>query len=194
MGTPLAAPLSAVPAALGLPWGLLSLDGRVEPLCGGQVRAGQPPDPTVLSPAGYGTVAFDGTPSYGHTPSHHAAQFTNHSFKHEDPMSQQPSLGNGSPARGWEAAAARANPVPFSAGDQQYSVPPPVYGCHTPTDSCTGSQALLLRTPYNRYLRLAPFSLPSFRFGCCSGCSAAGRVAPTAFFCSGKRRSGLLSS
>ncbi|KAM4617901.1 Wilms tumor protein isoform 6-T6 [Discoglossus pictus] len=34
-------------------------------------------------------------------------------------------------------------------GDQQYSVPPPVYGCHTPTDSCTGSQALLLRNPYN---------------------------------------------
>lgn len=28
-----------------------------------------------------------------------------------------------------------------------------MYGCHTPTDSCTGSQALLLRTPYNRYLR-----------------------------------------
>ncbi|XP_063189007.1 Wilms tumor protein isoform X2 [Chroicocephalus ridibundus] len=75
---------------------------------------------------GYSTVAFDGTPSYGHTPSHHAAQFTNHSFKHEDPISQQPSLG-----------------------DQQYSVPPPVYGCHTPTDSCTGSQALLLRNPYN---------------------------------------------
>ncbi|XP_039392283.1 Wilms tumor protein isoform X5 [Mauremys reevesii] len=75
---------------------------------------------------GYSTVAFDGTPSYGHTPSHHAAQFTNHSFKHEDPISQQTSLG-----------------------DQQYSVPPPVYGCHTPTDSCTGSQALLLRTPYN---------------------------------------------
>ncbi|XP_072195009.1 Wilms tumor protein isoform X2 [Excalfactoria chinensis] len=80
----------------------------------------------IRNQAGYGTVAFDGTPSYGHTPSHHAAQFTNHSFKHEDPMSQQPSLG-----------------------DQQYSVPPPVYGCHTPTDSCTGSQALLLRTPYN---------------------------------------------
>ncbi|XP_060118634.1 Wilms tumor protein isoform X2 [Heteronotia binoei] len=71
---------------------------------------------------GYGTVAFDGTPSYGHTPSHHAAQFTNHSFKHEDPIGQQTSLG-----------------------DQQYSVPPPVYGCHTPTDS----QALLLRSPYN---------------------------------------------
>nr|XP_005312680.1 Wilms tumor protein homolog isoform X2 [Chrysemys picta bellii] len=77
---------------------------------------------------GYSTVAFDGTPSYGHTPSHHAAQFTNHSFKHEDPISQQTSLG-----------------------DQQYSVPPPVYGCHTPTDSCTGSQALLLRTPYNSH-------------------------------------------
>ncbi|KAM7327642.1 hypothetical protein ACRRTK_014009 [Alexandromys fortis] len=76
---------------------------------------------------GYSTVTFDGAPSYGHTPSHHAAQFPNHSFKHEDPMSQQGSLG-----------------------EQQYSVPPPVYGCHTPSDSCTGSQALLLRTPYSR--------------------------------------------
>ncbi|XP_061057528.1 Wilms tumor protein isoform X1 [Eubalaena glacialis] len=75
---------------------------------------------------GYSTVTFDGTPSYSHTPSHHAAQFPNHSFKHEDPMGQQGSLG-----------------------EQQYSVPPPVYGCHTPTDSCTGSQALLLRTPYS---------------------------------------------
>ncbi|KAM5137866.1 Wilms tumor protein isoform 4-T4 [Mantella aurantiaca] len=77
---------------------------------------------------GYSAVAFDGTPSYGHTPSHHTAQFPNHSFKHEDPMTQQSSLG-----------------------DQQYSVPPPVYGCHTPTDSCTGSQALLLRSPYNSH-------------------------------------------
>ncbi|XP_063800536.1 Wilms tumor protein isoform X3 [Pseudophryne corroboree] len=77
---------------------------------------------------GYSAVAFDGTPSYGHTPSHHTAQFSNHSFKHEDPISQQTSLG-----------------------DQQYSVPPPVYGCHTPTDSCTGSQALLLRSPYNSH-------------------------------------------
>lgn len=56
--------------------------------------AGAPANPAVLSPPGYGTVAFDGTPSYGHTPSHPAAQFTNHSFKHEDPISQQPSLGN----------------------------------------------------------------------------------------------------
>ncbi|XP_075044150.1 Wilms tumor protein isoform X3 [Mixophyes fleayi] len=77
---------------------------------------------------GYSAVAFDGTPSYGHTPSHHTAQFSNHAFKHEDPISQQTSLG-----------------------DQQYSVPPPVYGCHTPTDSCTGSQALLLRSPYNSH-------------------------------------------
>ncbi|KAI4537344.1 hypothetical protein MG293_012207 [Ovis ammon polii] len=77
---------------------------------------------------GYSTVTFDGTPSYGHTPSHHAAQFPNHSFKHEDPMGQQGSLG-----------------------EPQYSVPPPVYGCHTPTDSCTGSQALLLRTPYSSH-------------------------------------------
>lgn len=48
----------------------------------------------VVLLAGYGTVAFDGTPSYGHTPSHHAAQFANHSFKHEDPIGQQTSLGN----------------------------------------------------------------------------------------------------
>lgn len=135
------------------------------------------PEPAVLSPAGYGTVAFDGTPSYGHTPSHHAAQFTNHSFKHEDPMSQQPSLGNGCrpERRGAGRRPRHGLTCPaFSAGDQQYSVPPPVYGCHTPTDSCTGSQALLLRTPYNRYLRLAPFPLPSVRAGCCSGSSSAG--------------------
>lgn len=42
-------------------------------------------------------MAFDGPPSYGHAPSHHAAQFSNHSFKHEDPIAQQTSLGN-SPA------------------------------------------------------------------------------------------------
>lgn len=50
---------------------------------------------TLLSAAslGYSTVTFDGAPSYGHTPSHHAAQFPNHSFKHEDPMGQQGSLG-----------------------------------------------------------------------------------------------------
>lgn len=52
-------------------------------------------DPVVLL-AGYGTVAFDGAPSYGHTPSHPGAQFTNHSFKHEDPIGQQTPLGNGS--------------------------------------------------------------------------------------------------
>lgn len=105
MGRPPAAPLPAVPAALGAaPGGSLTRRPRGAALRrAGAGRAAS--DPTVLSPAGYGTVAFDGTPSYGHTPSHHAAQFTNHSFKHEDPMSQQPSLGNGSrPARrgaGW---------------------------------------------------------------------------------------------
>ncbi|KAM4018058.1 Wilms tumor protein isoform 5-T5 [Anomaloglossus baeobatrachus] len=106
-----------------------------------QAQAGQPrmfPNAPYLSNClenqqsirnqGYSAMAFDGTPSYGHTPSHHTAQFTNHSFKHEDPISQQTPLG-----------------------DQQYSVPPPVYGCHTPTDSCTGSQALLLRSPYNSH-------------------------------------------
>ncbi|XP_005991290.1 Wilms tumor protein homolog isoform X2 [Latimeria chalumnae] len=75
---------------------------------------------------GYSTMTFDGTPGYGHTPSHHTTQFTNHSMKHEDSIGQQTAIA-----------------------DQQYPVPPPVYGCHTPSDSCTGSQALLLRTPYN---------------------------------------------
>lgn len=56
---------------------------------------GLPVDAVPLSsaPTGYSTVTFDGTPSYGHTPSHHAAQFPNHSFKHEDPMGQQGTLG-----------------------------------------------------------------------------------------------------
>ncbi|XP_072519423.1 WT1 transcription factor a isoform X1 [Salminus brasiliensis] len=75
---------------------------------------------------GYGAVAFDGATNYGHTPSHHASQYPNHPFKHEDPIPQQSNMG-----------------------EQQYPVPPPVYGCHTPSDSCTGSQALLLRNPYN---------------------------------------------
>ncbi|XP_078112291.1 WT1 transcription factor a isoform X8 [Sander vitreus] len=75
---------------------------------------------------GYSTVAFDGAGNYGHTPTHHSSQFSNHSFKHEDALTQQSTMA-----------------------EQQYPVPPPVYGCHTPSDSCTGSQALLLRNPYN---------------------------------------------
>ncbi|MEQ2177316.1 hypothetical protein GOODEAATRI_002314 [Goodea atripinnis] len=76
---------------------------------------------------GYSTVAFDGAGNYGHTPTHHSSQFSGHSFKHEDALTQ-----------------------PNTMGEQQYAVPPPVYGCHTPSDSCTSSQALLLRNPYNR--------------------------------------------
>uniref|UniRef100_A0A8C5AV83 Wilms tumor protein homolog n=1 Tax=Gadus morhua TaxID=8049 RepID=A0A8C5AV83_GADMO len=76
------------------------------------------------SQTGYGPMAYDGAGNYGHTPTHHS-QF-NHSFKHEDALAQQSTMG-----------------------EQQYPVPPPVYGCHTPSDSCTGSQALLLRSPYN---------------------------------------------
>ncbi|KAF4101697.1 WT1 transcription factor b isoform X1 [Onychostoma macrolepis] len=71
---------------------------------------------------GYGTVALDGAPSYGHTPAHHTPPFPNNTFKHEDPMSPQSTMG-----------------------EQQYSVPPPVYGCHSPPDS----QALLLRNSFN---------------------------------------------
>ncbi|XP_023262779.1 Wilms tumor protein homolog isoform X1 [Seriola lalandi dorsalis] len=77
---------------------------------------------------GYSAVAFDGAGNYGHTPTHHSSQFSNHSFKHEDALTQQNTMG-----------------------EQQYPVPPPVYGCHTPSDSCTGSQALLLRNPYNSH-------------------------------------------
>lgn len=41
--------------------------------------------------------------------------------------------------------------------DQQYPAPPPpppppMFGCHNPSESCSGSQALLLRN-YNRYSR-----------------------------------------
>nr|XP_023674555.1 Wilms tumor protein isoform X2 [Paramormyrops kingsleyae] len=82
---------------------------------------------------GYSAMPFDSAASYGHTPSHHASQFPNHSsqfpnhsFKHEDPIAQQTNMG-----------------------EQQYPVPPPVYGCHNPSESCAGSQALLLRNPYN---------------------------------------------
>ncbi|XP_056137524.1 WT1 transcription factor a isoform X7 [Lampris incognitus] len=82
--------------------------------------------PAARTQPGYGTVAFDGAGNYSHTPTHHSSQFSNHSFKHEDALSQQTTMG-----------------------EQQYPVPPPVYGCHTPSDSCTGSQALLLRNPYN---------------------------------------------
>ncbi|XP_050990383.1 LOW QUALITY PROTEIN: WT1 transcription factor b [Labeo rohita] len=71
---------------------------------------------------GYGTVALDGAPSYGHTPAHHSPPFPNNTFKHEDPMSPQSTMG-----------------------EQQYTIPPPVYGCHSPPDS----QALLLRNSIN---------------------------------------------
>ncbi|XP_059832102.1 Wilms tumor protein homolog isoform X1 [Hemitrygon akajei] len=77
---------------------------------------------------GYSAVTFDTTPGYGHTPNHHTPQFSNHAFKHEDPITQQNSIG-----------------------EQQYPVAPPVYGCHNSTDSCAGSQALLLRSPYNSH-------------------------------------------
>ncbi|KAK1887387.1 Wilms tumor protein like A [Dissostichus eleginoides] len=62
------------------------------------------------SQTGYSAVAFDGAGNYGHTPTHHSSQFSNHSFKHEDALTQQSTM-----------------------------------------DSCTGSQALLLRNPYNSH-------------------------------------------
>ncbi|KPP78796.1 hypothetical protein Z043_101680, partial [Scleropages formosus] len=95
------------------------------------MRPEQPLD--APAPTSYSTMPFDSAGNYGHTPSHHSSQFPNHSsqfpnhsFKHEDPIAQQSNMG-----------------------EQQYPVPPPVYSCHNPPESCTGSQALLLRSPYN---------------------------------------------
>ncbi|XP_037538565.1 WT1 transcription factor a isoform X7 [Nematolebias whitei] len=84
--------------------------------------------PPPRNQTGYSAVAFEGAGNYGHTPTHHNSQFSGHPFKHEDAIAQQNSMG-----------------------EQQYPVPPPVYGCHTPSDGCTSSQALLLRNPYNSH-------------------------------------------
>lgn len=43
--------------------------------------------------AGYSTVGFDGAGNYGHTPTHHSSQFSGHSFKHEDALAQQNTMG-----------------------------------------------------------------------------------------------------
>ncbi|KAG9352104.1 hypothetical protein JZ751_020517 [Albula glossodonta] len=43
-----------------------------------------------------------------------------------------------------------SQPTPRNQGEQQFPAPPPVYSCHTSSDSCPGNQALLLRNPYSR--------------------------------------------
>ncbi|XP_056268598.1 WT1 transcription factor b isoform X5 [Pseudoliparis swirei] len=104
----------------------------------GEPTAGQPlmfPNGTYLPgcmdspPAprnqGYGAVGLESNPSYGHTPSHHTPQHSSLSFKHEDTLSP-----------------------PNNIVDQQYPAPPPMFGCHNPSESCQSSQALLLRN-YN---------------------------------------------
>nr|XP_020471329.1 Wilms tumor protein homolog isoform X1 [Monopterus albus] len=78
-----------------------------------------PPAPRT---EGYGAVGLDSDPSYGHTPSHHTPQFSSLPFKHEDTLSP-----------------------PNNIVDQQYPAPPPVFGCHNPSESCPNNQALLLR-------------------------------------------------
>ncbi|XP_060733494.1 WT1 transcription factor b isoform X6 [Tachysurus vachellii] len=71
------------------------------------------------------TVHFsdvDGALSFPHTPVHHSPPFPcSLPFKHEDALSQS------------------------TMDEQQYLAPPPVYGCHAPSDS----QTLLLRNGYN---------------------------------------------
>ncbi|XP_029353647.1 WT1 transcription factor b isoform X3 [Echeneis naucrates] len=74
---------------------------------------------------GYGAVSIDNNPSCGHTPSHPTPQLPSLSFKHEDMLSPTSNIV-----------------------DQQYPAPPPVFGCQNPSESCPGSQALLLRN-YN---------------------------------------------
>lgn len=46
-----------------------------------------------FSAVGYSTVAFDGAGNYGHTPTHHSSQFSGHSFKHEDALTQPNTMG-----------------------------------------------------------------------------------------------------
>ncbi|XP_012670401.1 WT1 transcription factor b isoform X1 [Clupea harengus] len=83
-------------------------------------------NPPAPKNQGYSTMGLDGPPTYGHTRSHLSPQPPCHPFKHEDSISP-----------------------PLTMGDPQYSAPPPVYGCHTPSDTCAGSPALLLRNTYN---------------------------------------------
>ncbi|XP_063044969.1 WT1 transcription factor b isoform X2 [Engraulis encrasicolus] len=77
---------------------------------------------------GYSSMALDGGPTYGHPHPHLSPPPPSLPFKHEDSISP-----------------------PSSMGEPQYSAPPPppMYGCHTPSDTCTGSPALLLRNTYN---------------------------------------------
>ncbi|XP_063730541.1 WT1 transcription factor a isoform X2 [Eleginops maclovinus] len=104
------------------------------------------------SQTGYSSVAFDGASNYGHTPTHHSSQFSNHSFKHEDALTQQSTMAPWPSPRECLVPYPDVSAVTSSVGaEPQYPVPPPVYGCHTPSDSCTGSQALLLRNPYNSH-------------------------------------------
>lgn len=151
-------------------------------------------DPTVLSPAGYGTVAFDGTPSYGHTPSHHAAQFTNHSFKHEDPMSQQPSLGNGSrPARRGAGRRPRHGLTLsrfLRRGPAVLGAPSGVRLSH-PHGQLHGQPGPAPADPLQQVPppRPVPPPLGSRRLPLGRLCRRC--VAPTAFSCSGERTSGL---
>ncbi|XP_034017431.1 WT1 transcription factor b [Thalassophryne amazonica] len=81
-----------------------------------------PPAPRNQS---YGALTLDNNPTYGHTPSHLSPQLSSLSFKHEDSVSP-----------------------PNSMVDQQFSAPPPMFGCHSASESCPSSQALLLRN-YN---------------------------------------------
>ncbi|XP_072321520.1 WT1 transcription factor b isoform X1 [Eucyclogobius newberryi] len=78
--------------------------------------------PSAPRSQGYGVMGLENNPSYGLTPSH---QLPSLSFKYEDTLSPS------------------NNTV-----DQQYTVPAPVFGCHSPSESCPSNQALLLRN-YN---------------------------------------------
>ncbi|XP_038162618.1 WT1 transcription factor b isoform X3 [Cyprinodon tularosa] len=92
---------------------------------GGAYLPGCVESPPPTRNQGYGTVGLDSNPSYGHTPSHYTPQLSSLSFKHEDTLSPTNSIV-----------------------EQQYPAPNPMFGCHSPSESCPSNQALLLRN-YN---------------------------------------------
>ncbi|XP_025784492.1 Wilms tumor protein [Puma concolor] len=127
-------------------WGALGTSLDEEPTR--RVRELQPAIPQLAEPAFKNSTVPWATAS-------------THQFRNGEGLAEETSWGC-SLSQPLPSASPRASPLPpralgarsprsprLSAGEQQYSVPPPVYGCHTPTDSCTGSQALLLRTPYS---------------------------------------------
>uniref|UniRef100_A0A673MR01 Wilms tumor protein homolog n=1 Tax=Sinocyclocheilus rhinocerous TaxID=307959 RepID=A0A673MR01_9TELE len=85
-----------------------------------------PPAPRTQ---GYGTGALDGAPNYGHTPAHHTPPFPINTFKHEDPMSPQSTMGKENifsvwhikhHSGGYEAEASAGAPLVYNCSTQYH--------------------------------------------------------------------------